>query len=89
MSRFIRPLISVILLLLTVLGLHNVYADHTAILEKAKAKACDQCQPNLSQLSKSPISHKYFLQTPEGTIVVECSRPYVFFGEYTCDKSAN
>lgn len=86
MSRAIRPLLSVVLLLLTALGLHNVYADHTPVLEKAKATACEQCQTSLSQLSKSPISHTYFLRTPDRTVVVKCQRPYIFMGEYTCKK---
>ncbi len=86
MSRAIRPLISVILLLLTALGLHNVYADHSPVLEKAKAAACERCRTSLSQLNKSPISHTYLLRTPDGTVTVKCRRPYIFMGEYTCEK---
>ena len=83
----IRPTISVLLLVLTALGLHNVYADHTPVLEKAKAVACSNCKSiSLSQLSKSPIKHTYFLVTGGGTVVVECQRPYIFVGEYECEK---
>lgn len=87
MKRFIRPTLSVLLLLLTALGLHNVYADHSVVQEQAKALACDNCEAALSQIGKSPISHQYFFSTPAGTVLVECRRPYVFFGGYECQRA--
>jgi len=89
MKRFIRPILSVLLLVLTALGLHNVYADHTLVEERAKALACDTCTPSLSQLGKSPISHQYFFATPSGTVMVECKRPFIFFGTYECQRSGH
>lgn len=88
MKRAIRPLLSALLLILTALGLHNVYADHSLVQEQAKALACDNCDPALSQLGKSPIKHQYFFSTPSGTVLVECQRPYVFFGSYECKRSS-
>jgi hypothetical protein len=85
----VRPAISILLLLLTALGLHNVYADHTPVLEQAKSVACKSCNVSLSQLSKSPIKHTYFLATGSGTVVVECQRTYIFVGEYVCHKQAD
>ena len=87
MKRAIRPLLSALLLILTALGLHNVYADHSLVQEQAKGLACDACQPSLSQLGKSPISHQYFFSTPAGTVMVECKRPFVFVGSYECKRS--
>jgi len=86
MKRFVRPLLSVVLLILTALGLHNVYADHSLVQEQAKALACDACEPALSQLGKSPISHQYFFSTPKGTVLVECQRAFVFVGAYECKR---
>ena len=85
----VRPAISILLLLLTVLGLHNVYADHTPVLEQAKSVACQNCEVSLSQLSKSPLKHTYFLATGSGTVVVECQRAYIFVGTYACQKQGN
>lgn len=86
MKSAIRPLLSVLLLVLTALGLHNVYADHAVVEERAKALACDACNAQISQVGKSPISHQYFFSTPRGTVLVECRRPYVFVGSYECEK---
>lgn len=87
MKRWFRPLLSALLLILTALGLHNVYADHTLVQEQAKALACDACDPSLSQLGKSPVSHQYFFSTPSGTVLVECRRAYVFVGSYDCKRA--
>jgi|GEM_PF-1928808 len=88
MKRAIRPLLSALLLILTALGLHNVYADSSLVQERAKMLACDACEPALSQLGKSPISHQYFFSTPSGTVLVECKRPFIFFGGYECQRKS-
>lgn len=87
MKSFIRPTISVILLILTVLGLLNVYADNPAVLEKAKASACSDCSPAVAEVSKTPIKHSYSFRSEGNLIVVECQRPAIFFGEYRCEKA--
>lgn len=88
MKRFVRPALSATLLILTALGLHNVYADHSLVQEQAKGLACEACEPALSQLGKSPLAHQYFFSTPTGTVLVECRRPYVFFGGYECERKS-
>jgi len=86
MKRAIRPLLSALLLILTALGLHNVYGDNTVVQEQARGLACDNCEPALSQLGKSPISHQYFFTTPGGTVMIECQRAFIFVGAYECKR---
>ena len=89
MSRFVRPLISLTLLTLTVLGLMNVYADHTEVAEMAKDVACSGCEVRISQVAKTPISHTYHMTTRGKTVVINCQRTAIFFGEYECKDTQN
>lgn len=88
-KSFIRPTISALLLILTVLGLLNVYADNPAVMEKAKGAACEGCAPAIAEVSKTPLFHKYSFRTEGSLTVVKCQRPAIFFGEYQCEKSSD
>lgn len=86
---FVRPVLSLTLLALTALGLHNVYADNTAVMDLAKGAACDACQATISQVGKSPINHTYIFATGSGTATVKCQRTYIFVGAYSCEKQSD
>jgi hypothetical protein len=85
MSRFARPALSAVLLVLTVLGLVNVYGDHSEVLALAKQVACQGCDARLVELGKTPFSHTYHLQTQGARIeVVTCRRAAIVLGAYSC-----
>lgn len=85
MSPAVRFSISGTLLLLTVLGLMNVYADSSEVEALAKRTACRDCEPRLEQVGRTPISHSYHFRGPRSELfVVSCQRPLIFVGDYEC-----
>lgn len=84
-SGFVRPLLSVLLLTLTVLGLLNVYGDNADVVRQAEGIACSGCSPHMVQMGRSPISQTFAFQTEGSTVVrVTCKRALVLLGEYAC-----
>lgn len=95
-KRFIRPLISVVLIGASVLGLLNVYGDNTEVQASAGTVACgghDDCTPQLRQFSRSPLgqSFTFALGYQPGKrnnrpteAAVRCKRAYILLGAYSC-----
>jgi hypothetical protein len=89
MRGMIRPLTSIVLVTLSILGLVNVYADNSAVVAQAGQLACKQCQPHLIQSGRSPVSQTLTFQTAPATLVtVECKRGLIFVGDYECQPAA-
>jgi hypothetical protein len=95
MRSFIRPLISVLLVALTVLGLMNVYADNEEELRLAAEVACGPklCDTHLVQLQRSVLAQTFTFQTSpkdrkteseSQVVTVECKRELIFAGGYVC-----
>ncbi len=94
--QLIRPVISVLLLGLTVLGLVNVYGDHSEVESLAKSVACggSECPTQLTRVDRNPLAHNYDLVTkpksaksaPSVTVSVSCRRAYILLGEWSCTK---
>lgn len=88
MPAFVRPLLSAVLLILSVLGLINVYSDNTEQAEAAKALACDHCNAQIARLERTPFAQTFYVATKPGyEVTVSCSRAFVFLGEYKCEKT--
>jgi hypothetical protein len=89
MRGMIRPLISIVLIALSILGLVNVYSDNSDVVAQAGKLACPQCDPRLIQSGRSPISQTLTFQTAPATLVtVECKRGLIFVGDYECQLAA-
>lgn len=89
MQQAVRPLISVVLIILSVLGLSNVYSDNSDVLAQARDLACesDRCEANLRQEQRTPLSQEFHFSITGGEVViVECSRSALFVGDYSCKK---
>ncbi len=89
MQQAVRPIVSVVLIILSVLGLMNVYSDNTEVESMARDLACEgeRCEANLRQVQRTPISQQFHFAITGGTVViVECSRAALFVGEYSCKK---
>ncbi len=92
-STYVRPLISVLLITLTVLGLLNVYADNAEVQERAEAIACggEPCSARLVQLQRTVLAQTFTFDTrrretpgSSRTAVVKCQRDFIFAGGYAC-----
>lgn len=85
MRAIVRPILSLTLIVLSVLGLINVYADNSDVVAQAARLACEKCEPHLVQSGRSPISQALTFQTgPAALVAVECSRSFIFVGDYQC-----
>lgn len=92
--RAIRPLISVLLITLTVLGLINVYADNSDVQRRAEEVACgrEPCTTRLTQLQRSVLAQTFTFDTRSldgrggsSNVVVRCQRAFIFAGGYSCE----
>ncbi len=99
-TRFVRPLISVVLIGASVLGLMNVYSDNTDVVRQAEQVACDKspdCTARLTRVDRSPISQSFSFalsyelkggkrdSTRPKDRGVKCSRAFFLLGEYSCN----
>lgn len=93
-KQLVRPLITVTLLGLTVLGLINVYGDNTEVLLQAKRVACggQECPTQLTRLERNPLGQTFdIVAEPKGarkgsvTATVKCARTRILIGEWECN----
>ena len=88
MKQVLRSAFSLLLIVLSVLGLINVYSDNTEVVALGARSACDACDATLVQSGRSPVSQSFTFQTGPGKLVlVECKREFYFFGGYTCARA--
>lgn len=92
-KQLARPLMTVILLGITVLGLINVYGDNSEVKQKAQLVACGgkDCPTQLTRLERNPIAQEYdFVAEPRGarkgsvTVTIRCARANVLIGDWEC-----
>jgi len=73
------------LIVLSILGLLNVYSDNSEVIKMASRVACSACEARLIQSGRSPIAQTLTFQTAPATlVVVECKREFIFLGDYAC-----
>lgn len=92
-KQLVRPLTTVVLLAITVLGLVNVYGDNSTVKALAERVACGdkECPTQLTRLERNPISQTYdIVAEPKGskkgsiTVTVKCSRKNLLIGDWEC-----
>ncbi|MBM4361996.1 MAG: hypothetical protein FJ104_04905 [Deltaproteobacteria bacterium] len=83
-----RTIFSLVLVVLTALGLWNTYGDATEVQAKAREVACGApgCPGELRQFSRSAIGQEYLFDTKSGSVAVSCSRAAIFVGDWACQK---
>jgi hypothetical protein len=92
-KQVIRPITTVLLLGITVLGLINVYGDHDDVKKQAQAVACGgkECPNQVTRLERNPLSQSYdIVAEPNGshkgsvTMTVKCVRTKILIGDWDC-----
>jgi len=90
---FIRPLLTVILLGGTILGLVNVMGDNTMVQQEAKRVACGgkECPTQLTKMERTPFGQSFeIVASRKGTrggstvVSVKCKQTYLLFGKWGC-----
>lgn len=87
MEKKTRLILNGALLLLSAFGLYNVYGDNTEVVQQAKELVCEDCEPHLMQMSRTPIGQTFIFQT-EGSspLTVRCQRALLLLGSYSCQN---
>lgn len=88
-ARWVRPVISAVLIALTVLGLVNVYGDPSEVMAQAEAAACGApgCSLKVVRAERTPLGHEYDYALAGGASVsVACRRALVLAGAWSCAK---
>ena len=90
-KRIIRPLISLLIIAATALGLVNVYADNAAVIQLAEQTACGDrnCAVTMTHQERNPFTQSFTFQTDlktQTTAEVSCHRSLYLLGEYSCQR---
>jgi hypothetical protein len=84
----IRKAISVLLLVATLLGLYNVYAEQPEVKQLAEHTACGNAGcVRLLRSHRTPMGHDFEFQTslqPPRSLDVHCARAYLLLGSFDC-----
>jgi hypothetical protein len=90
-KTLLRPIISVLLLGATALGLINVYGDNRDVIRQAEGVACgsEPCSVNMTRMERNPIGQDFTFQTQQkgrrsAAIDVTCQRTAWLLGDYVC-----
>ena len=86
--RVIRPAISLLIIVATVLGLLNVYGDNSEVVTKAKIVACGDpdCRATKTHEERNPFTQNFTFQTSKESVEVRCARLLYLLGAYSCDR---
>ena len=87
-KRLIRPLISILIIGATLLGLYNVYGDNSDVVVLAKIVACGDpdCKATKTHEARYPFTQGFTFQTKKGSVDIRCARSLYLLGEYSCEK---
>ena len=91
-KRLVRPLISVLILGATALGLYNVYGDNTEVVSMAKQAACGdepKCSADMRSQGRHAFAQTFTFQTNlkgQSSVDVACTRSLYLIGAYTCHR---
>ena len=93
-SRIVRPIVAVLCIGISVLGLINVYGDNKDVLAMAEKVACaerSQCTGRMTRLSRTPIGQSFTFQVdvkPQTTVDVDCNRSAYLLGAWSCERAS-
>lgn len=93
----VRPLISVLLIGVTITGFINVFSDNSEVIALAETAACGKpkCTYQMTRTSRNPIMQSFTFQTvlterrninQQTTVDVDCHRSLYLVGEYSCER---
>lgn len=96
LKLFLRPLLTLLLIALTALGLMNVYGDSGEVVTLAQKVACHgaECPTRTTRIERTPFGHEYDLAATlqngkKGetvSVTISCKREYVLIGDWNCTE---
>jgi hypothetical protein len=88
----LRAALPIVLLLASLLGLYNVFADNAEVRQLAQglAKTPKDSQPRMTRESKNPIGQSFEFQVDgRGSVSVSCRRAFFLVGGWQCAVEGN
>lgn len=91
-KRIIRPIISLLLVGVTALGLYNTFGDNGDVVLQAQRVACGDtkdCNARMTRMARNPIAQDFEFQLSAAssqTVAVDCSLSLVLLGDWQCKK---
>jgi hypothetical protein len=89
-KKVIRPIVLVLCVGVTTLGLINVYGDNTEVKSLAEHTACGKrsCTAKMTYLSRTPIGQTWEFQIDHATVPakVECQKKFFLVGDWSCER---
>ncbi len=87
MSNKVRPIVWLVVMVLSVLGMINVYGDNEMVQSSAQESACPGCKATMTRLERTPFAQTFRFQLATSEeVIVSCTREAIFFGDYACEK---
>ncbi|HOU92766.1 MAG TPA: hypothetical protein PLU22_17050 [Polyangiaceae bacterium] len=86
-KRYVRPLVSALIIGASIAGLYNVMGDDADLRRRASAIACgDDEQRTPTQGARYPFLQRYVFQCRSAAVQVTCTRAAYLVGPYACVK---
>lgn len=86
-SRWVRPLVTIVLAAASIAGLYNVLSDDTDLKHQAGKLACEvDDPPKPTQGSRVPWAQSYVFPCEKRHVAVSCMRVAILVGPYTCKQ---
>jgi hypothetical protein len=89
--RWFFRLLALLAIPVGIASFYNVYADEPALESKARAIACGgrgpRCGARMTRQARMPWKRAYVYAGGDGRVQVDCTRVFVFFGDYTCARA--
>jgi hypothetical protein len=94
---FVRPVISVLLIGITITGFINVFSDNSEVKALAEIAACGKpkCAYSMTREARNPIMQSFTFQTVltesrnvnrQTTVDIDCHRSLWLVGTYSCER---
>jgi hypothetical protein len=93
-GRIARPVILLLCIGVSTLGLINVYGDNKDVVAMAEKIACaerPQCTARMTRMSRTPIGQSFTFQVdvkPVATVDVDCNRSAYLLGAWSCQRAS-
>ena len=88
MRRYLSVSVFVLCIVISVLGMINVFADNADVIRMASEVACGdqgkECRAQMTRMERTPFSQTFEIVTPKRTVDVRCRRAAIFLGDYAC-----
>ena len=89
--RWFFRLLALVAIPVGIASFYNVYADEPALEKTAHAAACRdrgaKCGARMTRQARMPWKRAYVYALGDGRVQVDCTRAWLFIGDYSCARA--